>query len=72
MDAILEPVVLFHNRDDRVISFTQSNRLYNSMTNQGMRVSFNVGDGDHGFLPDKEAQIYESLVPILKKWMEIW
>ncbi len=72
LDAILEPVVLFHNRDDMVISFTQSNCLYNSMTNQGMRVSFNVGDGDHGFLLEKEAQIYESLVPILKKWMEIW
>ena len=71
LDAILEPVVLFHNRDDRVISFAQSNRLYGSMTNKGVRVEFNVGNGDHGFLPEHEAAVYETITERFNEWCSV-
>ena len=71
LNCIAEPVVLFHNRKDKVIPFSQSERLYSAMTNKAIQVEFRVGQGDHGFLPDEEAAIYEMLIPKLRQWSSV-
>lgn len=70
LNRISEPVALFHNREDTVIAFSQSERLFSAMTNKEMRVDFHAGDGGHGFLPSEEATIYATLVDKLRQWGE--
>ena len=68
LDCIAEPVVLLHNREDKVIPFSQSEHLYSAMTNNAMKVAFLVGNGGHGFLADEEAAIYKMLITKLRQW----
>lgn len=70
VNCISEPVALFHNREDTVIAFSQSERLFSAMTNKAMRVDFHAGDGGHGFLPSEEATIYATIVDKLRQWGE--
>ena len=70
LDAIDAPVILFHNRGDRVISFAQSERMAAAMESQGLPVLFRVAEGDHGWPPAEEADLYAAMVEVFHGWME--
>lgn len=60
-DAIRSPVILFHNRDDRVIPFAQSERMASALSRSGQPVLFRAAGGGHGWTPAEEAALYASL-----------
>jgi len=67
--SILEPVVLFHNRSDKVIPFSQSERMHEALAACGGRVLFRPGEGEHGWTPEEEADLYASLAVLFRSWM---
>ena len=50
------PVLLYHFRQDTVISFQQSERFVNQMKASGKKIYFFSGPGKHGF-PDSAAEV---------------
>lgn len=69
IDAIRAPVILFHNRGDRIIPFAQSERMHEAMSRRGLPVLFRAADGDHGWSPAEEADLYASLASVFRGWM---
>jgi dienelactone hydrolase len=69
LDAIRAPVILFHNRGDRVIPFAQSERMAAAMESRNMPVLFRPAEGDHGWPPAEEAGLYAALVEVFRGWM---
>ena len=66
--AIREPVVLFHNKGDRVIAFGQSEGMAKALREAGGRVCFHSGSGAHGWGAEEEAGVYTELVGVLRRW----
>lgn len=66
--ALAEPVLLFHNRNDSVIPFAQSEAMFAALTNCGTRAEFRIGEGGHGFPAAEEARIYGEIVDLFKGW----
>lgn len=56
VDKIQSPVLLYHFRQDKVISFQQSERFYSRMKASGKKIIFITGPGGHGF-PDSAAEV---------------
>ena len=69
--AIREPVILFHNRGDRVIAFGQSERMAAALREAGGAVQFRAGEGTHGWTPAEEAGLYASLAITFREWMSV-
>jgi len=67
-DAIRSPVILFHNRADRVIPFAQSERMAESLSSRGRLVLFRAAEGGHGWSPAEEADLYASLAAVFHGW----
>lgn len=70
LDTIDAPVILFHNRGDRVISFAQSKLMAAAMESRGLPVLFRAAEGDHGWAPAEEADLYAALAQVFRGWME--
>ncbi|MBR6021892.1 MAG: prolyl oligopeptidase family serine peptidase [Kiritimatiellae bacterium] len=70
LDAIRAPVILFHNRGDRVIPFAQSERMAVVMESRNMPFLFRAAEGDHGWAPAEEADLYAALAEVFRGWME--
>ena len=68
-DAIAAPVVLFHDREDAVIPFEQSETMFAALTNAGRRAEFRVGAGGHGFSAAEEARVYGELAALFHSWI---
>ncbi len=68
--TIREPVVLFHNKGDRVIAFGQSEGMAKALREAGGRVCFRGGEGAHGWEAEEEAGVYAELVGVLRRWVE--
>lgn len=68
-DAIHAPVLLFHNRADRVIPFTQSEHMADALARRGLPFHFRAADGAHGWSPAEEAALYASLVTLFREWI---
>lgn len=66
---IREPVVLFHNRGDRVIAFGQSEGMAAALQAIGGRVRFCAGEGGHGWRAETEAGVYGEVVEVLRGWV---
>ena len=64
------PVVLFHNRDDAVIPFAQSETMFAALTNAERRAEFRIGAGGHGFSAAEESRIYGDLVKLFRSWID--
>ncbi len=67
--GIREPVVLFHNKGDRVIAFGQSEGMAKALREAGGRVCFRSGSGAHGWGAEEEAGVYTELVGVLRRWV---
>lgn len=67
--TIAAPVVLFHNRQDAVIPFAQSEAMYAALTNAGSRAKFRTGDGGHGFPSADEADLYGEIADIFRNFL---
>ena len=70
-DAIRAPVLLFHNRADRVIPFDQSVRMADALSALPAPSPFLFvsADGIHGWPPEREAALYASLAPLFRSWL---
>lgn len=68
--AVTAPVILFHNRDDAVIPFTQSKAMFAALTNAERRAEFRIGAGGHGFSAAEESRIYGDLVKLFRSWID--
>ena len=68
--AVAAPVVLFHNRDDAVIPFAQSETMFAALTNAERRAEFRIGAGGHGFSAAEESRIYGDLVKLFRSWID--
>ncbi len=66
--TIRAPVILFHNRADRVIDFGQSEGMADALRNAGKTVEFRAGEGMHGWGAAAEAELYSSLVHRFRIW----
>lgn len=69
-EAIRAPVILFHNRSDRVIDFEQSECMASALRHAGRSVEFHAAEGAHGWSPSEEAELYVSLVGSFRLWSE--
>ena len=67
--SIRAPVILFHNRADRVIAFEQSERMAEALQRAGVPVQFHAGDGSHGWSPAEEAALYATLARNFRRWI---
>lgn len=67
--AIREPVILFHNRGDRVIAFAQSEGMAEALREAGGTVCFRAGEGAHGWGAEEGAGIYGELVEVFRGWV---
>lgn len=66
--AVAAPVVLFHNRDDAIIPFAQSEAMFAALKDAGVRAEFRAGAGGHGFPAADEARIYGELASLFRSW----
>lgn len=69
LDAIRAPAILFHNREDRVIPFAQSERMAAAMEQRALPVLFLAGEGGHGWSPAEEADLYAALATVFREWV---
>lgn len=69
LDAILAPSILFHNREDHIIPFAQSERMADAMLSRHLPVLFLPADGDHGWAPIEEADLYAALAHLFSTWL---
>ena len=69
LDAIHAPAILFHNREDHIIPFAQSERMAAAMLRRNLPVLFRPYDGDHGWPPHEESDLYAALPVIFGSWM---
>ena len=67
-EAIRAPVILFHNRADRVIDFGQSEVMAEALRSAGKTVELQAGEGVHGWGAAEEAALYGSLVHRFRIW----
>lgn len=67
-EAIRAPVILFHNRADRVIDFGQSENMAEALRSAGKTVEFQAGEGVHGWGAAEEAALYGSLIHRFRIW----
>ena len=69
LDAFRAPVILFHNRQDHIIPFAQSERMVDAMLSRHLPVLFRPSDGDHGWSPLEESDLYSSLAHLFRSWL---
>lgn len=67
--AIRAPVLLFHNRADRVIPFAQSVRMADALSALPVPFLFRAADGGHGWSPVREADLYAALAALFHTWV---
>lgn len=65
---IKTPILLFHFRDDPVISFSQSERFYYKMKHMKKKIFFTHGNGQHGFpSASEEEKAYSRMIDFFRK-----
>lgn len=68
-EDIRAPVILFHNRADRVIPFAQSERMAAALARAQKPFLFRADDGAHGWSPAEESALYASQAALFRGWV---
>lgn len=67
-ETIKVPILLYHFKDDKVVSFQQSQNFYCKKLKHGEKIIFINGRGEHGFpTPSAESEAYEQVIRFLKE-----
>ena len=72
VEGIRDPVALFHGDSDKVVSPTQSEQIYERLTQRGIPCTLKIYAGEgHGFRkPETLADFYQSMLDFLEEHLK--